>query len=333
MNSIIPSPSKLFKEALYNLDIAREIYALYTFSNLTVTTRYKAGHNIFESDWDTLVILDALRTDALKEVADEYSFIDDIDQKTSVASTSKEWLLKTFTEQYKQDIKNTTYITGNGFVHWLRDDQPKYLDFSATSGTLIENNDWLERLLKQDVVSASTFERIEELWPLAEANPVGPAPSAEAVTEHSIAEHRRRSPEKMIVHYMQPHSPYLTKAEDRGYATDTELSPFAALIEERATKDEVWDLYIENVRYVLDNVEELLENIEAENVVITADHGELFGEWHMYGHAVAFPHPKLKRVPWVETTAKDEKTIKPNPERPSNVDTAVETHLEDLGYK
>ena len=327
------SAPRLLKNLLYERDITREVYGLYTLLNLAVTTRQPAGHNIYQSDWDALIVLDALRVDALREVADEYPFIGEINKKTSVGSTSKEWLLKTFTELYSEEIANTTCVTGNGFVHWLQDDPPKYLDFSATSGSAVERIDILERALNRNVVHASTFEHIEELWPLAETNPTAPVPDAESVTEHAIAQSRNRNPDRLLVHYMQPHAPYVSNGGERGYLTDTELSPFAALIDGKTNRAEVWDLYIQNTRYVLDSVADLLENIDAETVVITADHGELFGEWYMYGHTVGFPHPKLKRVPWVETTAEDQRTIDPDPQKPSDIDESVEEHLEDLGYK
>jgi hypothetical protein len=38
----------------------------------------------------------------------------------------------------------------------------------------------------------------------------------------------------------------------------------------------VWEAYLDNLRYVLDNIEELLQNVDGK-VVISADHGELFG--------------------------------------------------------
>jgi hypothetical protein len=49
----------------------------------------------------------------------------------------------------------------------------------------------------------------------------------------------------------------------------------------------------------------LLENVDAERVVITADHGEGFGEYGVYEHPVGCPAPTIKRVPWATTTAAD----------------------------
>ncbi len=324
--------SNRVKNAVYDYDIASEVYSWYVLGNLGVTTRVTAGRNIYESEWDALIILDALRTDALKSVADEYDFIGEIDEVTSVGSTSKEWLLKTFTEEHAGDIEETMYVTGNGFVHWLEDESVDYLDFSATSKSTIERFDVLNGLLQRDVVSASTFGHIEKLWPLSESNPVAPTPLADAVTDHAIVHGRNLEMDRLVVHYMQPHAPYLPAALERGHATEMEMSPFRALIDEDASEEEIWRLYLDNVRYVLDSVDNLLKNLDADKVVITADHGELFGEWFMYGHAVGFPHPKLKQVPWVETTATDTETLDPDPERPNGADASVEDHLAQLGY-
>jgi len=41
--------------------------------------RMPVGTNIYERDWDALVVLDACRVDILREVADEYEFIDEVD--------------------------------------------------------------------------------------------------------------------------------------------------------------------------------------------------------------------------------------------------------------
>lgn len=95
----------------------------------------------------------------------------------------------------------------------------------------------------------------------------------------------------------------------------------------------MWEAYLATLRYVLDDVALLLENVDAERVVITADHGEAFGEWGFYGHTVGCPHPVVRRVPWVETTATDEETHESavTPE----VDAAFDRdqHLRDLGYR
>ncbi|WP_324665347.1 alkaline phosphatase family protein [Haloarcula sediminis] len=99
------------------------------------------------------------------------------------------------------------------------------------------------------------------------------------------------------------------------------------------SRAEMWDAYLATLRYVLDDVALLLENVDAERVAITADHGEAFGEWGFYWHTVGCPHPAVRRVPWVGTTATDEGTYDPvvTPETDEGFDR--QQHLRDLGYR
>lgn len=58
------------------------------------------------------LILDACRVDVMSEVADEYSFLNQPDEITSVGSSSIEWIENTFTDEYKEEMRNTAYVTG-----------------------------------------------------------------------------------------------------------------------------------------------------------------------------------------------------------------------------
>jgi hypothetical protein len=98
------------------------------------------------------------------------------------------------------------------------------------------------------------------------------------------------------------------------------------------SKQKVLDAYYANLRFVLDSVETLLNNIDADRTIISSDHGEAFGEWSMYGHQIAALHPHVKYVPWAETTAKDTMSHNPNREWTKS-DHSVEDHLRALGYK
>jgi chemotaxis signal transduction protein len=101
----------------------------------------------------------------------------------------------------------------------------------------------------------------------------------------------------------------------------------------RGDRDEIWEAYIENLRYVLDSVEILLENIDAGKVVITSDHGNAMGEWGVYEHPLGVPIDSVKNVPWYETTAIDNGTRTPaSSEREYTDDSEVESQLKSLGY-
>jgi glucan phosphoethanolaminetransferase (alkaline phosphatase superfamily) len=72
--------------------------------------------------------------------------------------------------------------------------------------------------------------------------------------------------------------------------------------------------------------------MDADKVIISADHGEMFGELGQFGHPESIPHPKLKKVPWVETTASDKKTRHPEKDFKLSDDYDLEEKLINLGY-
>jgi len=80
---------------------------------MSIFSRIDYGTNIYERDWDVLIILDTARVDAMESVADEFGFIEQVDSIRSLGSTSSEWLAKTFTTEYKSEISNTALISGN----------------------------------------------------------------------------------------------------------------------------------------------------------------------------------------------------------------------------
>ena len=75
----------------------------------------RQGENIFTSDWDLCIVLDACRYDLLLEVAGEYSFLSDPTSKISVDSKTDAWTRKTFSRADVSHLENTTYVTANPF--------------------------------------------------------------------------------------------------------------------------------------------------------------------------------------------------------------------------
>jgi len=88
--------SKSFTSRLF-----RPIYYIYVAFLLSITKWRPWGTNVFDRDWDALIILDACRVDALREVEDEYDFLTVDDSITSVGSTSFEWMNHTFDSGYR----------------------------------------------------------------------------------------------------------------------------------------------------------------------------------------------------------------------------------------
>lgn len=261
------------------------------------------GVNVFERDWDVLVILDACRTDLMDEVADDYDFLEKYRTHNSVGSNSGQWMRRTFAPEYRDEMARTALVTGN-----------------PHSKTCVDGDD----LLYLDEVWRYAWEDESELF------------RANYITDRAITAHRDLQPDRMIVHYMQPHLPFIPHFE--GFETklhETWLNQWRDVRVGKASKEVMWCQYRDNLHYVLEYVQVLLDSIDAETVVVSADHGEAVGEWGIYGHE-GIPLRALREVPWIETSATDTGEYDPvfQPER-TELDEPrrdVEDQLQMLGY-
>lgn len=295
----------------------------YTYLGLwhSVTSRYPVGTNIYDREWDVLIVLDACRVDALREVANEYEFVSHVDTITSLGSGSHEWMARTFTHEYAREIDDTTYTTPNGFAEVLFIDGEHPPRHPAPIGSVREN-----------AVQAGDFGMLDVTWEFSPDDELEITPPR-FMTDRAIHIGREYSPERLIVHYYQPHLPHIANAVTPGRKlTDVERNPWESHNTGVSTREEIWSNYLDNLRLVLEEVELLLNNIDAERVAITADHGDLIGEWGLHGHPESFPHPKLRCVPWVETSATDSQTHTPKVEHTESIgmDDNYETSSEDI---
>ena len=284
------------------------------------------GKNFYEYDWDLLILVDSCRWDLMEEVVDEYDFLEPYDTFVGQSSHSREFLHKTFKENshsglakvpvWKQiiqdpddieifkkhfhmkddpEINQTAYITWNMFSEMLDGDQ--FYHFASLG--------WQEWEYSDNIMSPRKL------------------------TDYTIDFLRRDDPKRTIVHYMQPHNPFRNSD-----AIESSNNIWERIQRGEKSRDEAWDEYKDNLRWVLDDVELLLENVDAETVVISSDHGNLIGEWRCYGHRPYVPIKAVKRVPWVETTAADKETYDPDVDKTFTTDEeTVANRLEALGYK
>lgn len=259
------------------------------------------GTNVYDRDWDLLIILDACRIDLLESVADEYEFIEDIERMESVGSMSKEWMAKTFTDEYADETSQTAYVTANVF--------------------------------SEQMLDADQFHTLAEVWRDGWDTAAGTVRPRQ-LTDRTIQLARNEDPDRLIVHYVQPHHPFLDlddRFDGAAFGPDRSDTVVDALRKGKIDRDTYWQAYQDNLRRALDDVEVLLANIDADRVAITADHGDALGEWGIYDHPVGCLHPAVKDVPWVETTASDTGEYIPD-EETTQTDTSVEDRLQSLGY-
>jgi hypothetical protein len=261
------------------------------------------AENVYEREWDVLIVLDCARVDLLRAVEPEYDFIESVGELVSVGSTSPEWMKHTFTGEYDGEMAETVYVTGN----------------TSTD----------------EYISDNSMGHLEEVWRDGWDTEIGTV-HPETVTDGAIALHRNRKPDRMIVHYMQPHGPYLPfDSETNSQKPLGSGMSLDQLVEKKGyTTEEIWEIYLENLRVVLDQVAVLLENIDAERVVISADHGEAFGEGGKWGHYWGSRLDSLRKVPWAVTTATDEGGYAPETtdSHEGTEDLSVEDKLSHLGY-
>lgn len=290
------------------------------------------GTNVYEKDWEILLLLDTCRVDALREVKEEYDFINEVGEIWSVGSTSKEWVEQTFTNQYANKISKTAYVTGNPFSNTLLGNRQR-TEYGTTHGTWL-HREFTNRFIKDELVDIETLGHMEPLWgSTGKDAPFERSQHPRALTEHTIEAARSGEFDRIITHYMQPHSPYFASSNEYESLKEFEKAPFEAVVSgDDSDKERVWEAYLDNLRYVLDDIENLLKNVEGK-VVISADHGELFGKY-MHYHMPGNVHPKLKKVPWVEIEASDKRTIEPNVELGGHAEAneVSEEQLEALGY-
>lgn len=301
----------------------------------TVTSRYPVGTNIFEREWDALIVLDACRVDALRAVAPEYGFLTEVESIWSVGSYTAEWTMKTFTNDYLDAIKDTVFITENVWSYRILAER-MHLEGGVPCPE--EYRKIRRGWPAWDTVETADFLQFENILEFrnddTKLHPeCGHMPHI--VLDRAVAAGRELDFDRLVVHQTLPHKPFVADAiaEDRPLR-DSERDFVTALKNGNATRSDVYQSYLDNLRFGLDYVETLLRNLDAETVVITADHGEAFGEWNSFEHPYGWPLPSVKKVPWAETSAVDSGEVEPEfpPATNDPSDSQVEEALADLGY-
>ena len=190
---------------------------------LTVTSRRRLqlGTNVYDRDWDLLILLDACRIDALRHVASDFDVLpaaSDIDSMWSLGSASAEWFSKTFTADYTDEIAETIYLSANPYSVKIFDNgfcaPPNAAPFGFPKRNTVKSSDFKQIY---NLTRTHCDERYNVVLPVD-------------LTDAAIQVGRNTDAHRYIVHYMQPHVPYLARAiaDDRDM-TATERDAFDRL--------------------------------------------------------------------------------------------------------
>lgn len=228
---------------------------------------------VMEEDWDYLIVLDACRYDIFKEVVDEQA-----NYIISGGTNTDAWMKWNF----RRKCEDVIYIAGN--PHFASVHLKKTFGFNP-------------------------FYMVKEVWDYGWDDTLKTVPPEE-VTIAAIDALTNYPEKRMIIHYNQPHHPFLSDKElvkmDGGTWRDLEGD-----FRERQ-KTTVWDLarqrkvpvervkkaYRENLKIVMGEVDKLKKKLSG-RVILTSDHGNAIGEYGLYGHGSSLRMGVLVKVPWV----------------------------------
>lgn len=265
---------------------------------------YPHGTDIFaHEDWDNLIILDACRYDAFNH---QITMAGTLEKRTSRGGMSPEFVRGNFSNKRLYDV---VYISAN---------------------------EWFAQL--QDEINAEVHRFVNLQIDHLDLADVSVRP--ETVTEQALRIAEEYPDKRLIVHYMQPHQPYIGPTGQEHF----ELSP--GLIEtlrksDHITDELLWRAYRENLDIVLNHAEELVSELTGKTV-ITSDHGELLGERvfpipvKTYGHFDGLYVDELLDVPWFVCEYSERKRVRPEAPVADEEDMdadAVKDRLRQLGYK
>jgi len=282
-----------------------------------LSRQYARLHALREREEFLLIILDACRYDAFKNIAPEYLTFERAERLESEGLNTFQYVSNCWPDIYP-DVEYVSAAT------------------PVNSETESDYNEYVLDNFYGGYVPADHLPNIHDLWHEFWDPRIGSVPP-EAVTDAALDTEGGR----VVAHYSQPHIPYIGRQSLLGHADNEhsrplEGEPIGAPIMERVRSGDVSherlrQVYASNLRRALREVRRLVAETDIETIVVTGDHGEALGEYGIYGHP-SIEHPHVRVVPWAVV---DDVACYPEREQGENhstADASVEARLAELGY-
>jgi len=217
------------------------------------------GDYVLNEGWDNLILLDACRFDLFQEKIEGTGLVGFLEKRVSRGSSTADFLLENFEGRNLDDI---IYITSNPYVQ-----------------TMLNN----------------PFYKTVNLWLDEWDNNLGTV-HPKQVAKAAIEAHMKHPDKRLIVHFMQPHCPFIGEYTKEGNFWQIALGE---------GREEVMKAYGSNLDFVLPYVKKLLGKLRGKSIV-SSDHGNACGEkvlfFPVYGHPKRMRIPALVDVPWFIVT-------------------------------
>jgi hypothetical protein len=282
-----------------------------------ISRQYPRLQALREREEFLLVILDACRYDAFRDIAPEYLTFERIEPVVSEGLNTFQYVSRCWPDVY-HDVEYVSAAT------------------PVNSEAEREYDEYALENLYEGYVPAEHLPNIRDLWREFWDPRIGAVPP-KAVTDASLNADGGR----VVAHYFQPHIPYIGREAllghaDHEHARPLEGEPVGAPVMEQVRNGDVSHkrlrrVYASNLRRVLREVRRLVAETDIKTVAVMGDHGEALGEYGIYGHP-SIEHPHVRIAPWAVVNDVARYPEHEQGEDHSTADASVEARLAELGY-
>lgn len=248
---------------------------------------------ITDRDWDHLIVLDACRYDTFREVYSEFDSLLPresrplLDSIISPGSETLTWVKANLVQNPgKGSLEDVIWVTAN----------------PRASEEFFHLKGW-------EFPLAACVSAWKHWWD-PELESVHPRDMVKAVSALSLVHERKGLRPRYLVHFLQPHAPFIGESRigidqeaQRTFEEDHGFYPgglvWWLLANGGVTSSAMKQAYEANLALGLEWALKLAKVLKG-RVVITSDHGNLFGEYGLFHHPVGVHVPELVQVPWLE---------------------------------